>query len=230
MIFSERLRTALEQHPACPPQLHGRQTWLRDHLEVDGRVVVSLNTINKWLKGKSEPRREKVRVLAEVLRVDEAWLWTGRVAGADRVPTNALAMSTHSAKLALAGLIGMSGGAVSFPRDNTSDVAPPPDFSVTFQLRTVGVIAALGERKDDSTVFRWNGSGRATPIGATAHVDGIIRSVEFWCLRNAPAHRDEEGHSCVRATSRVPNDATRSSLLTTDGFKLHRFERLDQLF
>lgn len=227
-MFSERLRSALEQHPACPPQLHGRQTWLRDHLEEDERIVVSLNTINKWLKGKSEPRREKVRVLSEVLRVDEAWLWTGRVAGADRVPTNAPAMSTHSAKLALAGLIGMSGGAVSFPKDNTSDVAPPPDFSVSLQGRTVGVIAALGERKDDATVFRWNGSNSCTPIGATVQDNGNICAVEFWCLRNAPTRRDEEGHSYVRA-SHTPKDATRSALLTPDGFELQKFERLDQL-
>lgn len=140
-----------------------------------------------------------------------------------------LAMSTHPAKLALAGLIGMSGGAVSFPKDNTSDVVPPSDFAVTFQGRTVGVIAALGERANDSTVFRWNGSDSCTLIGATAQDNGIIRAVEFWCLRNAPPHRDEEGHSCVRA-SHNPKDATSSALVTPDGFELQKFERLDQLF
>lgn len=73
--FAGRLRSAFSDHPSAPNG-YGQLTWLRRELSNLG-VTVSVETVRKWLSGATTPRRDKIAALAEVLRVDTAWLAMG---------------------------------------------------------------------------------------------------------------------------------------------------------
>lgn len=73
--FAKRLGQALTMHPASPAG-YGRNTWLKRALDDKG-LSVSNETIRKWLAGETIPRRGKMSVIAETLRVDTSWLAMG---------------------------------------------------------------------------------------------------------------------------------------------------------
>jgi transcriptional regulator with XRE-family HTH domain len=74
--FRARLLEACERHSGCPDLHHGRQVWLRRELAKRG-VIVSVETVRKWLAGESQPRETRAKALADVLEVDFGWLIVG---------------------------------------------------------------------------------------------------------------------------------------------------------
>lgn len=81
--FSRRLDKALTAHPRSPAG-YGRNTWLIREL-AHQNVVVSNETIRKWLTGEAMPRRDKMAALAKTLRVDETWLAMGAQPASDTI-------------------------------------------------------------------------------------------------------------------------------------------------
>lgn len=54
-----------------PPKNKGRQVYIKD------KVGVSQEEVRRWFEGASRPRPKLMKKLAELLRVDEAWLALG---------------------------------------------------------------------------------------------------------------------------------------------------------
>lgn len=69
--FAQRLKTACDRNSNVPPYGRGRQTWVKECMQVSHEAV------RKWFAGESRPRPEGMRRLAKVLDVDEAWLALG---------------------------------------------------------------------------------------------------------------------------------------------------------
>lgn len=74
--FAKRLRKACDDLPECPPLNHGRLVWLKSQLATEG-LIVSVESIRKWLEGEGRPKQEKCEKLAGVLGVDSGWLYMG---------------------------------------------------------------------------------------------------------------------------------------------------------
>ncbi len=119
--FAHRLNRAVEGHPNAPPTPHGRQSWVLDKLAKETGLVVSANTMSKWFHGTARPRPDNVRKIARVLRVDEVWLTLGRKPADQMVSRMPGSERARGAVLAIAGLIEMAGGRVTFPG---KDLAP----------------------------------------------------------------------------------------------------------
>ncbi len=107
--FVSRLNKACDEHPLVPEHGHGRQTWLRAKLQVSNEAV------RKWFAGEARPRPGKMKMLARVLEVDEAWLSLGMspdLSPKERRVRNATA---DGAVNVVTGLIQMNGGHCAFP-------------------------------------------------------------------------------------------------------------------
>lgn len=113
--FSTRLQQAVDGHPLVPDGPHGRQAWLRDKLEREGKLDVSPNTIHKWWNGAARPREDNVRTIARVLGVDDVWLSMGRRPVMDDTTLRHQAALATGATLLLAGLFETRGMRVTFP-------------------------------------------------------------------------------------------------------------------
>ncbi|HVE11131.1 MAG TPA: helix-turn-helix domain-containing protein [Paraburkholderia sp.] len=74
LAFSERLKLALRRVPEKPegPTAVARFFNLRYHGE-----PVSTQTVDKWLKGRTIPKADKLETLAKALNVDLHWLHYG---------------------------------------------------------------------------------------------------------------------------------------------------------
>lgn len=112
--FADRLHAACDAHPQAPDMNYGRLTWVKDQLKARFDIVVSIETCRKWFAGEVRPRVAKMRCLAELLGVDEAWLSLGveAVPAKERRVRNAVA---DGAVNLLAGVIQMQGGTPAFP-------------------------------------------------------------------------------------------------------------------
>ena len=116
--FSLRLRKACDDNPQIPPYNRGRQAWVRTQLAERFGVSVSNETVSKWFTGVARPRPDKVRVLAQLIEVDEAWLALGvapDVQPRERKLRNAMA---DGAVNVLAGFVQMCGGHPAFPEED----------------------------------------------------------------------------------------------------------------
>lgn len=69
--FSDRLKQACNLRPELPRKGAGLHSWLKD------KMGVSHETISKWFSGESRPRPARMKKLATILGVNEAWLAVG---------------------------------------------------------------------------------------------------------------------------------------------------------
>ena len=109
--FAKRLNTACDGHPHIPPYGYGRQTWVKEKLEVSHEAV------RKWFTGEARPRPTKMKVLAKTLEVDQAWLALGiapDMEPRDRRTRNAVAEGAVNSAM---GMVQMNGGHCAFPDD-----------------------------------------------------------------------------------------------------------------
>lgn len=117
--FSHRLRQACENNPNVPDLNHGRLAWFADEFDSRYGVTVTGETVRKWLAGLARPHpHSKVEQLAEILRVDVAWLATGARQNVTRKQIEAKRSTASGAVNVVAGLIQMSGGHPAFPKDD----------------------------------------------------------------------------------------------------------------
>lgn len=110
--FKTRLVKACDDSPAIPAYGKGRQIVIADHLKV------SQEAVRKWFAGESEPKRDKLKKLADFLSVDEAWLSLGIRPEVDRNTQKFAGRAAEGAVLVVAGAIQLAGGNCAFPLDD----------------------------------------------------------------------------------------------------------------
>lgn len=146
--FSLRLNQALRDHPFAPDE-HGRQRWLLRELEKQSGISVSPNTVSKWVNGQARPRLDYIRALSRLLKVDELWLNMGQKPIMDTPETAKQAARSSGSALALAGIIEMCGGRVTFPGPDETGLS----LRVDFGLGQVGMLIVDGNQKGSSVTF-----------------------------------------------------------------------------
>lgn len=144
--FAFRLGQAMDSHPRVPPSQHGRVTWLMRELETVG-VKVSLNTVHKWVNGAARPREDRIRDLAKLLKVDEVWLALGKKPVDDPKAMNERVGQASGAVLAVAGLIELCGGRVTFQSGEG------PHLRVNLSGREIEVVAVAPQVSGDKLSF-----------------------------------------------------------------------------
>ena len=115
--FARRLETACENHPRAPSG-HGRQTWLRRNLEEQFEVSVSPEAVRKWFAGESRPRPKAMTKIAQLLRVDEAWLSLGMKPAASPTKVEKMSVVASGAVNLVAAHIQLSGGTIAYREEN----------------------------------------------------------------------------------------------------------------
>lgn len=80
--FAARLRDACDKAGAPPPDQR-RSLWIRDEMGHRFREPVTVEVVRKWLAGEALPRPRKLKKLAELLGVDEGWLYSGMRKGVE---------------------------------------------------------------------------------------------------------------------------------------------------
>lgn len=109
--FHRRLKQACDDSRAIPPYGHGRQAYLATKLKVTPEAV------RKWFSNEARPRPDKMRQLAKLLEVDEAWLSLGITPELDRASKRRHAQQTDGAVYVLYGLFTLAGGHCAFPSE-----------------------------------------------------------------------------------------------------------------
>jgi transcriptional regulator with XRE-family HTH domain len=114
--FAERLASACDKHPHCPPMHNGRLVWIQKEIgKPRYGFQVTLETVRKWYHGEVMPRPDKIEALAEILQVDQSWLQIGvdrNMAPREKKVRNAMASGAVNV---VAGLIQLDGGNPAFP-------------------------------------------------------------------------------------------------------------------
>lgn len=110
--FSKRLNQACDNLDTVPEHGQGRQVYIAR------RMNLTQEAVRKWFAGESVPRTAKMRKLASILDVDEAWLALGITPTVERREKRALGDKTDGAVYVAYGLMTMMGGHCAFPRSN----------------------------------------------------------------------------------------------------------------
>lgn len=115
--FGRRLERACDGNPDVPPLNFGRLGWFVEQLAKHD-VHVAKETVRKWFAGETRPRRDPQKALAQILKVDEAWLWTGTTPEFSEAQRKTHNIVAGGAVNLVAGFIQMGGGHPSFPEEN----------------------------------------------------------------------------------------------------------------
>lgn len=109
--FSRRLNQACDSHPHVPAYGQGRQEWVKNQLKVSSEAV------RKYFQGEARPRPDKMRQLARVLEVDEAWLALGIAPDMQPSERRVRNAQVDGAVNVCMGLLQMNGGHCALPSD-----------------------------------------------------------------------------------------------------------------
>lgn len=148
----QRLNEACDLHPHVPPYNYGRLTWIQEQLLEQHGIEVSTETARKWFSGESRPRPDKMRVLAQMLNVDEAWLSLGVTPEMTPRERRTFNVSSEGAVLALAGFIQMGGGHPAFPEEDDPRLAEVNLYAI-IQGKQRAMYVALGRNTDGEHRF-----------------------------------------------------------------------------
>ena len=118
--FAKRLLATLEAHPDVPGKHFGQQLWLRDNMAKRQNVDVTKETIRKWVTGEAQPKTDKMKALARLLEVDEAWLAFGVTPDLDFRDREKRNVSLAGAANVLMGFIQLEGNIIAFPGEKDS--------------------------------------------------------------------------------------------------------------
>jgi transcriptional regulator with XRE-family HTH domain len=113
--FAKRLSAVCDASDQVPAYNFGRLTWVRDQMAAQFNEKVSVESIRKWFSGEVRPRPEKIRMLSQLLKVDEAWLTVGVTPELAPDEKKQRVTSTNGAVNILAGYLMISGWTVAFP-------------------------------------------------------------------------------------------------------------------
>jgi hypothetical protein len=120
--FATRLNTAVVAHPAIPKKYKGQLSWFVDRFKSEFDITIAAETVRAWLAGMFMPAPANMRRLADLMKVDEAWLANGDPSESPATPNSRNALASAEANL-LAGMIGIDGGAIAFPNDDGSSTS-----------------------------------------------------------------------------------------------------------
>ncbi|MCG5243534.1 helix-turn-helix domain-containing protein [Azospirillum doebereinerae] len=120
--FAKRFRDASDDSGLVPQLNKGRLMWFKHHLEKDFNIEVTKETVRKWMAGEVIPRNEKMRALAELLKVDEGWLAFG-ISADTGISARASALQSGAATV-LAGFMQLNGANIAIP-----EAGSPDDFA-----------------------------------------------------------------------------------------------------
>lgn len=107
------------------------------------KLEVSQEAVRKWFTGDARPKTDKIREIASILEVDEAWLALGIKPEMDRREKRVHHEKTEGAVYLLFGLVTMAGGHCAFPGkgDARSDYV---DFYAIIGGMQMAVHASVG--------------------------------------------------------------------------------------
>jgi len=114
--FGKRLNIACDGHPDVPPYGQGRQTWVKREMEVSNEAV------RKWFKDEARPKPGKMKQLADLLGVDEAWLALGIQPEMTPVEKKKRNARVNGSVNIVAGFIQLNGGSIAFPPNDENKV------------------------------------------------------------------------------------------------------------
>jgi transcriptional regulator with XRE-family HTH domain len=135
--FYRRLKKICDDSPMVPPYGHGRQVHLASKLKV------SQEAVRKWFTGDARPRTDKMRALAKLLEVDEAWLSLGITPEMDRVEKRQHSSRVEGSVYLLFGMFTLAGGHCAFPgeKDTRKEYV---DFYAIVQGTQMAVHTSVG--------------------------------------------------------------------------------------
>lgn len=107
--FAQRLATACDQNSHVPAYGMGRQTWVKEKMDVSHEAV------RKWFLGQARPRPDKLRQLANILECDEAWLALGLKGDLDPREKRQRSLNVEGAVNVVTGLLQLNGANCAFP-------------------------------------------------------------------------------------------------------------------
>lgn len=198
--FGKRLTQAADNHQMVPPPAHGRLQWFVDQFKARG-ITVSNQSVSRWLDGGFRPRPDKLRMLAEILGVDQVWLTLGIDGTVSTTELKNVRAVTGGVVLVAAGFIQMAGISFAFaePADaERSDL----DVIAAGHRRRIKVVAGEGAAKD--VVFRLpNHTDGVTVIGAM-RMDPV--TLDFFHITSdliVVAGKPRGGHTEVKAERRA---------------------------
>lgn len=156
--FARRLEQACDRHEMIPAYGYGRQTWIKENMKVSHEAV------RKWVKGESRPRPSKMKELADLLGVDEAWLSLGVEPDAKPQERKERSARLEGAANVFMGMLQSAGGSAAFP----DDPAGPVDFYAIINGRHLAFHVALASKANADTVtFRLPADfEKCTTVGA----------------------------------------------------------------
>ena len=150
--FAHRLNVACDNNDLVPPYNYGRQTWVANQLEKLHDIKVSKETVRKWFAGEARPRTDKMKALATVLRVDEAWLSLGTRPDLGVEDRKLRTLATEGAIHLLVGYFTMNGANCAFlePGDVKAERA---HFYSIIGGRAYEVFVSVGQKTREGYKF-----------------------------------------------------------------------------
>ncbi|UDF03437.1 hypothetical protein [Asticcacaulis sp. AND118] len=115
--FAKRLTLACDGNANVPLPNFGRLGWFVTQLEAHN-IASTAESVRKWFAGEALPRHKTMKALAQILKVDEAWLALGKASELDERQQKLRDATVDGAVNVVAGLIQMCGAAPAFPDTN----------------------------------------------------------------------------------------------------------------
>jgi transcriptional regulator with XRE-family HTH domain len=144
--FGRRLVIACDNSDRVPEHNFGRQTYIATELDKRFGVKVSRETVRKWFAGEVRPRPDKMKALAHLLKVDEAWLALGMKQAAQLSEGRRLRSSITDGVVHLViGIFTLNGASCAFPEQHDPR-AKSLHFYAIIAGRLSGVYVSLGEK------------------------------------------------------------------------------------
>lgn len=141
--FARRLEYACDNMgETVPPYNYGRLPWFVKQFKAKN-ITVSRESVRKWMAGEARPRPDKVRLLADILKVDVSWLEHGSSGGDTPAQKRRKSVIADSTVNLVAGMFGMSGATYAFPEDEGEDSGA--HFYAIMRGRQNTIHVALGE-------------------------------------------------------------------------------------
>ena len=117
--FARRFQAACTGNPNVPEKNKGRLGWFREQFANRFGVSVTEESVRRWEAGLTRPHpHQKMVQLAEILRVDVAWLTTGQAGGVTKKQALAKSELASGSVNLVAGLMKMSGNHPAFPGED----------------------------------------------------------------------------------------------------------------
>lgn len=114
--FAQRLKQACDSNSTIPELGRGRQ------VHIAKKMDVSQEAVRRWLEGESKPRPQLMKKLAEMLRVDEAWLSIGSEPTLGRREKRIYSSQVEASAYIVFGLFMANGHSCAFAQDEDDTV------------------------------------------------------------------------------------------------------------